>query len=269
MKKISLAAFFVTATLVSVASHASLFSNVFNAAIKQSPSSTAAPAAGQGFENCPQFFPGVTPVFQTAAPDRQRALCFDSFAVLYSGQSKTPLYVVEKLTSSQLMDAKGEERTNRFYPEARLPAADRAQLADYSRSGFDRGHMAPAGDQPNAQSMAQSFSLANMVPQAPEHNQKVWSKVEHDTRQYVKRAQGPVYVVTGPSFKTGTTAIGPGQVWVPTHLYKLVYDPSANRAWAYWQENSNKTRMSRPISYAELVQLTGINFFPGIEGTLR
>lgn len=58
--------------------------------------------------------------------------------------------------------------------------------------------------------------------------------------------------------------IGAGQVRVPKYLFKLVYDKDKNRAWAHWQENSDATRGSRPISYAELVQRTGIEFLPGV-----
>ncbi|WP_153112067.1 DNA/RNA non-specific endonuclease [Propionivibrio limicola] len=133
-------------------------------------------------------------------------------------------------------------------------------------SGFDRGHMAPAADMPTARAMAQSFSLANMVPQAPENNRGVWAKaVEKATRKYVQRTGGPVYVFTGPAFPTQPETIGRGRVLVPTYLYKLVYDPSANRAWAYWIENSDQARGSWPISYQELVNRTGIEFLPGIQ----
>src|SRR5699024_839614 len=65
---------------------------------------------------------------------------------------------------------------------------------DYQGSGFDRGHMAPAGDMHNQESMAQSFSLANIVPQNAQHNRGAWSKIEADTRKYVSRAQGDVYI---------------------------------------------------------------------------
>ena len=58
--------------------------------------------------------------------------------------------------------------------------------------------------------------------------------------------------------------IGPGQVRVPTHLFKLVYDEDQHRAWAHWHLNDNATRGSRPISYAELVRRTGIDFLPGV-----
>jgi endonuclease G len=202
-------------------------------------------------------------------PDLQarkpRDLCFDAFAVLHSGRSKTPVFVVEKLTAAQLADAADEERTNKFFADARLPSAERATLEDYRGSGYDRGHMASAADMPTPQAMAQSFSLANMVPQAPENNRKTWRNIESSTRQYVKRAKGPVYVFTGPVYPAaGAQVIGKGRVWVPAQIYKLVYDADANRAWAHWVENENEARAGKPISYRELVQRTGIEFLPGI-----
>lgn len=124
--------------------------------------------------------------------------------------------------------------------------------------------MAPAADMPTMQAMAQSFSLANVVPQSPKNNRGVWAKsVEKATRKYVQRTDGPVYIFTGPVFPKQPQTIGPGHVWVPAYLYKLVYDLQANRTWAYWIENSDRTRGTKPISYRELVSRTGIEFLPG------
>lgn len=221
-------------------------------------------SADQGFEACPQFFAhGIPPIVEKRA--MQRALCYDAFAILHSGESKTPILVAQRLNRESIADA-GEKRTNRFFTDARLRSAERATLEDYQGSGYDRGHMAPAGDMPTAQAMAQSFSLANMIPQAPAHNRGSWAKsVEAPTRKYASRASGNVYVVTGPVFAPSiveSPSIGPGQVRVPKYLFKFVYDEDANRAWAYWHENSNDTKASPPISYQELVEKTGINFLP-------
>jgi endonuclease G len=116
--------------------------------------------------------------------------------------------------------------------------------------------------------MAQSFSLANMVPQAPEHNRGVWAKsVEAATRKYASRATGDVYVITGPVYVPSiaeSPSIGSGQVRVPKYLFKLVYDESKGKAWAYWQENLDETKAAPPISYGELVARTGISFLPSV-----
>lgn len=224
---------------------------------------TSSAAAGHDFEKCIQFFADNTPpVIQHQSELQPRALCFSAFAVLHSGNSHTPIYVAEKLNKEMLLDAQGNERTDQFYEEARLPLAERAQMEDYRGSGFDRGHMAPAGDMATDESMAQSFSLANVVPQAPINNRKAWAKIEKDTRKYVLRAKGDVYVITGPVFDGTPHTIGDGKVWVPTHLFKLVYDPSTRRAWAHWIENSDDAWAEKPTSYEELVKRTGIVFLP-------
>jgi endonuclease G len=217
------------------------------------------------FSACPQFFASGKPPLVAPRPT-QRALCYDAFAILHSGESKTAVYVAQKLNRASVLDA-DEKRTNRFFADARLRSAERATLEDYRGSGYDRGHLAPAGQMPTAPAMAQSFSLANMVPQAPQHNQGTWRvSVEDATKKYAGRASGDVYVITGPVFEPSiaqSPSIGPGKVRVPKYLFKLVYDEKENRAWAHWNLNDNATRASRPISYDELVKRTGIEFLPG------
>ena len=222
-------------------------------------------STGGAFSACPQFFAGGQPPVVKPQPS-QRALCYDAFAILYSGQSKTAVYVAQKLNRAAIEDA-DEKRTDKFFADARLPAAERATLEDYRGSGYDRGHLAPAGQMPTPAAMAQSFSLANMVPQAPQHNQGTWRvSVEDATKKYAGRADGDVYVITGPVFVPSiakSQVIGPGEVHVPTYLFKLVYDERQGRAWVHWHLNDNATRGSKPISYAELVRRTGIEFLPG------
>src|SRR5437899_11386322 len=77
------------------------------------------------------FINGVAPKISRTSPAKQCELCFDAFAMLHSGQSKTPVYVAERLSKAQLLDANGEVRTNRFYDDAQLPNADRSRLEDY------------------------------------------------------------------------------------------------------------------------------------------
>ena len=112
--------------------------------------------------------------------------------------------------------------------------------------------------------MVQSFSLANVVPQNAQHNSGAWSKIEQDTRHYVRRAKGDVFVITGPVFAEDSPQIGANRVRVPAYLYKLVYDASTQRAWAHWQQNREGETVGRPISYSELVKRTGVEFLSGI-----
>lgn len=222
------------------------------------------------FDGCADLFPAAQPIKMATVPATMKplALCSDNFAVLYSQTSKTPLVVVERLNAAQLQDAKGEERTNQFYPDPRIPKSGRAELSDY-RSQYpavDRGHQSPAADAPNPNAMAQSFALSNMVPQNPTNNRKIWSKVESDVRKFAKRADGNVFVFTGPLFDSGHRTIGDNKVWVPTRLFKLVYDASSKRAWAYVLPNA-ETRIERPMDYAAFVKSTGLNLLGNLPVT--
>ena len=222
----------------------------------------AAPAAHDGliqtsFAQCREFFPHQAPPVVPAGPT-QRELCFSSFAILYSGQRKTPVLVAERLNRQTLIAAQSIARTDSFYEEARLPASERAGLDDYRGSGFDRGHMAPAGDMPDDQAMAQSFSLANMIPQAPQANRGAWNKIEQDTRKYVMRAKGDVYVVSGPVYSDHPQTIGAARVAVPDYTFKVVFDATTGRSWVHWLANSPDARPGAPISYGEFVKRTGL-----------
>lgn len=225
--------------------------------------SGAAGSAAQAFAQCPQFFAnGQPPAVAVKTP--LRALCYDAFAILHNGSTRTPFYVAERLNQASIADA-DEKRTNKFFSDARLPKAERSELSDYKGSGYSRGHMAPAANMPTAQAMAQSFSLANMVPQSSKQNGGPWARIEKDTRSYASRAAGDVFVITGPVFDAQPATIGGNRVAVPSYLYKLVYDASTGRAWAHWQANRDDTRNSKPITYQELVKNTGIDFLPGIQ----
>lgn len=213
------------------------------------------------FAECPQFFPAQAPPL--VPPGRgQRELCYSAFAVLHDGTSKTPVFVVEHLDRATIDAARGQKRSNRFFAEARLPRAERAELADYRGSGYSRGHMAPAGDMSTREAMAESFSLANMVPQDQTFNGGAWARIEQQTRQYVQRARADVYVFTGPVFAADAPTIGTGRVQVPSHLFKLVYDPCSGKSWAHWLANAPGTSVLPTISYEELVQRTRIRFLP-------
>lgn len=152
--------------------------------------------------------------------------------------TKTPVYVAQRL-NRQLIEDADEKRAKRFFSDARLPSNERAELEDYKSSGYSRGHMAPAGDMPTRKAIAQSASLANMVPQNAQHNGGARNKIEQDTRHYVWRGQRGSVRNHGSGVHGYTGANG---VKVPTYLYKLAYDATTQRAWAHWQENGEGKR---------------------------
>jgi len=211
--------------------------------------------------SCPQYFvDGRSPQIVNEKLAREtQTLCFRSFGLMHSGLTRTPLWSAEHLTPDQLSAAQELSRENSFHSEQQLPSSQRAELADYARSGFDRGHMAPNGDMPDRTSQHESFSLANMVPQDADNNRHVWASIEQAVRKMAKR-EGGLYVITGPAF-IGRELRKVGNVLVPSHLYKVVYSPRQNAAAAYFIANEPDA-VYQTISVAELEGKLGINLLP-------
>ena len=219
--------------------------------------------------SCTDFTPNAQwPVLTNAKmTPKSRMLCYSDFAVLHSGITHGPLWSAEHLTRGHIEAAKDMVRTNKFFEDARLPDGEGATLADYKRSGFDRGHMSPAGNRWNAEAMAQSFSLANVVPQNRENNQRMWSRIETAVRK-LSMKYDDIYVVTGPMFTGGQLqTIGPTRVFVPTQLFKVVYVPSKKLAFAIVADNVATDRYEMK-SVHELETMSGIRF-PGIPENLK
>ncbi len=227
----------------------------------------AGPALAAGTD-CPQHFADGQPpqVINPKFKPRTQELCFETFAVLHSGISRTPLYSAEHLTRKNLEAAKSLSRKDSFHAEDQLPERDRAELSDYARSGYDRGHMAPNADMPTRKAQAESFSLANMVPQIHENNAGVWAGIEAAARQ-LANDEGELYVVSGPAF-IGKDIQQIGRVLVPTHVWKVLYSPKQQRAGAYLVTN-DKTKEYAVLSIAELQKLAGIDPLPGLSAQAR
>jgi len=199
---------------------------------------------------------------------RTQVICFSEYALLHSGQTKTPIWSAEHLTRARVEDADGMTRHNAFHAERSLPPDDRAELSDYAGSGFDRGHMSPSGDMPNLQAQKESFSLANMVPQAPCNNEVLWEGIESAIRTLAK-ADDDVFVVTGPVYPSDAQLeqIGNGVI-IPTDLFKAIFDPARNQAAAYLSPNKNELEW-RNVSIADLQQLIQVDVFPTLSQEIK
>ncbi|BAU90566.1 DNA/RNA non-specific endonuclease [Methylorubrum populi] len=213
---------------------------------------------------CPVLFAeGQAPVLANPKlADRAVPLCFEAFAVLHSGASRTPLYAAERLTRRSVSAARRVERADAFHDEDRLPEDDRATLSDYVRSGYDRGHLAPAGDMPTPTAQAESFSLANIVPQNRALNRGLWAAIEESVRRLATE-RGELFVVTGPIFEGRSVGAIKGRVLVPTELFKAIYDPRTGEAGAYLVANAAGAEW-RAVSLAALRDRSGLDVFPAL-----
>ena len=202
------------------------------------------------------------------APQTQ-VLCSTRFAVLYSGLAREPLWAAEHLDSTMVRAAMSIPREGEFHPDTRIPAGSRAELADYVRSGFDRGHMAPSGDMPDRQTQQETFALSNIVPQRAALNREKWAMIESGLRRLALRA-GELYVVTGPAFHaTSLSAIGPDRVLVPTSTWKAVYSPVRQQTGVYVCHNVTRSPGCSHVSVVELTRMTGVDPFPALPARMK
>ena len=216
----------------------------------------------------PLFANGQAPaLLNVRLAERTQALCYHAYAVLDSGITRGALWSAEHPTADVLDAARQTRRINLFHPENDLPPADRAELADYARSGFDRGHMTPSGDMPDPVAQQQSFSLANIVPQTAKLNRGVWERIESAVRTLVKR-QGEAYVVTGPAFQGANLQQIGGRVLVPTSTWKAIYIPATGDAGAWLCTNTAMPECT-VLSVAALAAQTEVDPFPGLSQSVK
>jgi endonuclease G len=141
---------------------------------------------------------------------------------------------------------------------------------DYTNSGYDRGHLAPAADMCFSHvAMLESFYTSNILPQTPKLNRFTWKYLEYDIRNYVKKTKYNLYIITGGIYLDSTNYIGvENKILVPTHLYKIIYDDINNKIISFIFPNNNDIDnkiLNYQTTIDEIEQKTNIDFFWNIE----
>lgn len=212
------------------------------------------------------------PIFLTwenlAAAYPETVLCdtirsYRGFDLGYNEASEQAAWVVYVLTRAEL-EGGTVARTDNYRPDKTISTGS-ASLADYRKSGFDRGHLAPAGDMKwDPEAMSQSFLLSNMSPQEPSFNQGIWRKLEEQVRLWALEKDS-LLIVTGPVLSELQKAIGENQVGVPGYYYKIVVDLSPPDhgmiAFLLPNEKSDRDLLHYAISVDSLESFTGYDFF--------
>ncbi|MDD5401099.1 MAG: DNA/RNA non-specific endonuclease [Sulfurimonas sp.] len=213
------------------------------------------------------YFDGTAPdIVNEKLSKKTQEVCYEGFGIIHSGITKSALYSAEHLTREKI--AVKISRKDEFHPESKLPANERAELSDYARSGYDRGHLAPSADMGSVNAQAESFSLANMIPQDGTSNRGIWSAIEGATRHLANK-EGGVFVITGALYQGGNLkAIGRNNVLVPTQVYKAVFSPKQQKGAVYIVNNMPEDSY-KIISIAELEKISGINYFPKLIQTQK
>ena len=145
-----------------------------------------------------------------------------AFTLSYNDFYKTPNWVAWELTREETEGT--ESRKSKFEPDPDLPEP-RVEHSDYTNSGYDRGHMAPAADMKwSGKAMEESFYMSNICPQNRKLNRDDWGDLEEKCRVWAEK-YGRVYIACGPIYdKKSPKRIGKHKVAVPDRFFKVVIE---------------------------------------------
>lgn len=208
------------------------------------------------------------------------------YALSYNDSKGTANWVSWQLRADDLGDA---PRKPQFDPDDMLPAGfTRIVHRDYSNSGFDRGHLVPHSDRDATRDAAWStFVMTNVIPQAPNVNQRAWATLENYSRSLVADGRHTLFTISGPWGTGGVgnrgrrETIADGRVTVPAMCWKVIVVvptrlsdsadtiPAGARVIAVRMPNdeSQVTLAWTPFrtTAAEIERETGLRFFTALK----
>lgn len=201
----------------------------------------------------------------------ERILKRTNYTVSYNRNWNLPNWVAWELNKNE---TKGRnDRNDEFTADPDLPKAYQVESYDYSGSGYDRGHMCPAGDNHfSSKAMEESFYMSNICPQDHELNKGKWNDLEIACRRWANR-YGEVYIVCGPIIdKRKGKRIGKDhEIIVPEKFFKCILITSTKpaRAIGYIFENNSSDRPYKTYTIDEIEKMTGMDFFPHLPDNIE
>lgn len=199
----------------------------------------------------------------STAPN-EKVIQHTAYSLVYSHKHMQSKWVAYELSRFNITGSAERSRKFSIDPSISPPTA---QTSDYTKTGYDRGHLAPAGDMKfSASAMLESFYMSNVSPQLPGFNRGIWKKLEEQCRSWAPTSH-PIFMVTGPILTDNlNTHIGKTcSISVPKRFFKVLLDTAAPmRAIGFVLENVSSTLPLRnfALSIDEVEKITGLDFFP-------
>lgn len=184
------------------------------------------------------------------------------YTVSFNSQWLIPNWVAYELTANE---TRGNlKREEGFYPDPAVRGRTSA-TSDYKRSGYDRGHMASAGDMKwSRKAMEECFYLSNICPQNHGLNTGLWNDLEQRIRKWARRGKS-VYVVCRPIVTNPGKTIGYNNVVVPQAFFKVVCKKVGEEVetlgFIFPNEDCGGNIYNYSMSVDEVERRTGFDFF--------
>lgn len=114
-------------------------------------------------------------------------------------------------------------RSGKFITDTSLPESfTRITHDDYTKSGYDRGHLVRSEERTaNIEDNTSTFLMSNILPQTPTLNQQTWLSLEYECERLCKSEGKDLYVIAGGVFSGIPTRLN-GKVAVPDSCWKIV-----------------------------------------------
>jgi len=190
-------------------------------------------------------------------------LCRTGYAAGFDCDARSALWVAYEVTPA-IHNSANVPRSDDFRADPELPTACRKELHDFG-GRYDRGHLVSSATlDANHQMNSETFLLSNMSPQLPKFNRAIWKGLENRERKWSNQ-RGRVYVITGPVFASRQRN---GRVRVPSHFYKIIFDPAKNEAISFLLPHKALYTAQLPryrVSIDVIEEASGMNFFAELE----
>lgn len=192
----------------------------------------------------------------------QKQYC--GFDLSFNPTHKIPNYVAWELTRDEARASEASRDDAAFNPDVTVDSSP--ALDDYRNSGYDRGHMCPAGDMKwDVQAMRDCFLLTNICPQAHALNSGAWKSLEESCRNWAVR-DSALIIICGPVLSDKITRkIGPNNVTVPERFFKVILAPysSPPKAIGFIMPNSavRGGYQNTATTIDDIEAITGFDFF--------
>ncbi len=158
-----------------------------------------------------------------------------------------------------------------FFNQDPIVKTASADWRNYKKSGYNKGHLCPAGDRKaNFKEYEETFYTSNVSPQKYDFNAGVWNRLEQKVRYWAAKYDG-IYVITGGVLSDNLKTIGNEEVAVPNYFYKVLLTKDRKRMIAFLvpHKDSEKALYEFVVSVDNLEKMTGIDFFPKLEDSLE
>lgn len=194
----------------------------------------------------------------------------EGYSLSYSEPHEQAEWVAYELKKEQLSNTNFERP---YFEVDKAVKTGAAHWRNYKNSGYDRGHLCPAGDRSYRKSVYdETFLTSNISPQEHDFNAGIWNTLEQKVRYWASKYDG-VFVVTGGILENHLKTIGEEQVAVPNQFYKIILDNNKGTikmiAFLIPHKNSNEPLYKFVVSVDEVEKLTGIDFFPELDDSIE